>query len=183
MVSEEQAVTSHAEDAASMRTLYLKRMRNVPGAVAIIGTALKGVRGGLAATAWSSLSADPPSMLVCVNQSASAHDMIVGSGVFTINQLASSHDETVAIFSNRRGLQGDNRFLADEWMTGSTGAPVLTSAVTAFECRVVKHVIHETHSIFIGQVEAIFVHDADCDPVSYFDGALCMIARPTLGGV
>jgi flavin reductase (DIM6/NTAB) family NADH-FMN oxidoreductase RutF len=95
----------------ALREFFTHRMREVPGAVAIIATLNRGERRGLAATAWCSLSADPPTVVAFVNRTASAHDFIVESGLFSISQLGATHDEIIAIFSNQRGLQGDERFL------------------------------------------------------------------------
>lgn len=165
-------------ESEAFRSQFTTRMREVPGAVAIIATIHDGVRGGLAATAWCSLSADPPSMLVCVNRNASAHDSIAASGVFSINQLATAHDEIVAIFSNQRGLSGDARFLDGDWQAGSRGAPLLKQAVTAYECAVVGHLVYQTHSIFIGQVVDILVPPDKADPATFFQGALCGVSGP-----
>jgi flavin reductase len=165
---------------AEFRAQFLNRMREVPGAVAIIATAHEGVRGGLAATAWCSLSADPPTMLVCVNRSASAHDAIVASRLFSINQLATAHEEVIAIFSNQRGLQGADRFLPDQWQDGSRGAPLLQQAVTAYECAVVGRLVYETHSLFIGQVVDMLVPGEAADPAAFFKGALCGVAAPSV---
>jgi flavin reductase (DIM6/NTAB) family NADH-FMN oxidoreductase RutF len=157
---------------ARLRELFVQRMREVPGAVAIIATRHEGTRGGLAATAWCSLSADPPTVLVCVNRSASAHDAIVAARNFSVNQLATAHNETIAIFSAQRGLSGDARFLDGEWQEGKLGTPLLLSAVTAYECTVVGHLEYQTHSIFIGQVVEMLMSGKPSDPATYFRGAL-----------
>jgi flavin reductase (DIM6/NTAB) family NADH-FMN oxidoreductase RutF len=140
------------------RSAYLAAMRHVPGAVAIIAGEADGVKGGLAATAWTSVCADPPMMLVCVNQSASAHAILAQNTGFTINFLAANDEETAAIFSAQRGLSGHDRFLDHAWKTGQSGQPVLAAAQAAFECRLVERHVYGTHSVLIGQVEA--VHNA-----------------------
>jgi flavin reductase (DIM6/NTAB) family NADH-FMN oxidoreductase RutF len=168
-----QLVTAEAE---GFRAHFLNRMREVPGAVALIATVHEGKRGGLAATAWCSLSADPPTMLVCVNRNASAHDAIVASGLFSVNQLATVHEEIVAIFSNQRGLQGSDRFLEGDWQDGSRGTPLLRKAVTAYECAVVGRMVYETHSLFIGQVVDMIAPGEVADPAAFFKGALCGVA-------
>src|SRR4051794_2941294 len=87
----ERSMTHHhpvfAEEETVLRSNFVSAMRQVPGAVAIVATDLQGERGGLAVTAWCSLSADPPTVLVCVNKSASAHDLILSARKFSINQL------------------------------------------------------------------------------------------------
>ena len=160
-------------DGSALRPQFIGRMREVPGAVAIIATAENGEFRGLVATAWCSLSADPPSMLICVNKSASAHDAIVRVGIFSVNQLANGHDEMVEIFSNRRGLKDHARFIGSEWRVGETGAPLLEKAVTAYDCHVVSRLEHGTHSIFVGNVVGLHVSEGECVPLSYLGGKLC----------
>lgn len=157
-----------------LRPAFLGAMRLVPGAIAIIATAYEGVRGGLAATAWSSLSADPPTMLACVNRNASAHDLIGRAGAFSINLLDASHTETVAIFSAQRGLSGADRFLSDEWEQGALGQPLFREAVAAFECRLED--LHDTgsHSLLIGQVSELRTRP-DGRPLLYRDGAYAYV--------
>lgn len=151
------------------RTEFLASMRMVPGTVAIIATADGDDRTGMAATAWASLSADPPSLLVCVNQSASANELIVRSGRFSVNVVPVDDAEIVAIFSAQRGLTGRDRFQADRWTDGPFGLPLLEGAVAAYECRVAAHHIHRTHSVFFGEVEAM-VRRPDATALLHVEG-------------
>lgn len=118
----------------------------------MVATAHDGHRRGLVATSWCSVSVAPPSILVCVNQDASAHIAIRRAGLFSVNLLTTDHGEIMAIFAGLRGLRGEARFRHGDWRTGASGAPVLDDAVTSLECRLVEHYVHHSHSIFIGQV-------------------------------
>ena len=153
-----------------LRAAFLGAMRRVPGAVAIVATADGGVRKGLAATAWTSLTADPPTMLACVNQNASAHASMLRVGAFTINLLDREHTETVAIFSAQRGLNGDERFIEDAWIEGATGQPVLKDAVVSFECRLAGAHEQGTHTLLIGEVVDVRVRPGG-DALLYLDGS------------
>jgi flavin reductase len=158
-----------AQTAASLRDSFTRCMREVPGAIAIIASAHGGERRGMAATSWCSLSADPPSMLVCVNRTASPHDFIAKSGCFSINQLALDHGEIVSIFSGKRGLNGEQRFVHGEWCKGRGGMPLLGSAITSFECEVTEQHQYHTHSIFLGRV--IDLHNRlGAQPLVYHNG-------------
>lgn len=157
------------DEAQAHRSAYLMAMRQVPGAVAIVACDHKDARGGLAATAWTSVCADPPMMLVCVNQSASAHDMFKAERSFTINFLSADDTETVAIFSAQRGLSGSDRFLPEAWRAGKTGQPVLNDASAAFECTLVESHVYGTHSLLIGRVEAVHANP-DRAGLLYLDG-------------
>jgi flavin reductase len=140
------------------RAEFLLSMRNVPGAVAIIAVTDGTDKTGMAATAWDSLCADPPMLLVCVNQNASAHGLINRAQAFSVNVLAAHDRETVAIFSAQRDLSGADRFLDGCWSSGPGGQPMLENALAAFECELVGDHVHGTHSIFIGKIRAMKAH-------------------------
>ena len=156
-----------AEDA--VRARFLQQMRLVPGAVAIVATALGTRRTGLVATAWNSLCADPPMLLACINRRSSAHPIVADARAFSINLLAADHAETVAIFSARRGLDGADRFVPGAWTDGPGGQPLLNDAVAAFECELDDLHDYGTHSILIGRVGAMRSR-ADAPAMLYLDG-------------
>jgi len=156
------------EDYAT-RDAYFAAMRRVAGTVAIIATEHEGVRGGLAATAWCSLAADPPMMLACVNSGASAFSLLVASRRFSINALAAGQEEVVAIFSARRGLAGDARFQSEDWSTGHAGLPILKGALAMLECELVEMIPHATDGVMIGRVLSA-KSGADREPLLFLDG-------------
>lgn len=160
--------------ALAKRAKYTGQMRRVPGSVAIIAAQARGVRTGLAATAWTSLSADPPMLLVCVNRSASAHKVIHEAGAFSVNLLADDELETVAIFSAQRGLDGDARFLDGQWAMGPRSQPMLEKAPATFECVLLDSHDYGTHTIFIGQVDEMG-GTGRSNPLIYFDGAFAAL--------
>lgn len=139
------------------RAEFLGIMRDVPAPVSVIATRHEGRRAGLAATAWTALTADPPTILVCVNAAGSAHELIVASGRFSLNLLPVGMAEVAEIFGGRRGLTGEARFLPEHWHEGPGGLPILTGAVRALECRIVDRSVIGTHSTLAGEVFASVV--------------------------
>jgi len=129
----------------------------------------------MAATAWNSLCAEPPMLLVCVNRNASANEMIVSSGLFSVNLLSTNDVETVAIFSAQRGLSGAARFLNGQWDEGELGQPILKGAVAVFECELETKHSHGTHDIFIGRVLHM-TKAAGTEPLLYMNGGYYMPA-------
>src|SRR4051794_28196579 len=117
---------------------FKKAMRHLAGGVSIIATEHDGVRAGLAATAVCSVSADPPTILICINSGASAHALIRESGRFSVNLLASRHDDVARRFSGEGGIKGEERFAQGAWDTLVTGTPVFRSALASFDCRVAE---------------------------------------------
>lgn len=149
--------------------LYRNLMRHQAGGVALIATGRHGGRTGLAATAVCSLTDAPPTLLVCVNQTASAHDVIEDTGFFSVNLLCPSHKELVGVFSGQTGLKGEARFDDALWRTMVTGAPVLKDALASFDCEVVETKKVSTHTIYIGEVRDGVAND-DLGPLVYFRG-------------
>ncbi|MBN3725352.1 flavin reductase family protein [Burkholderia sp. Ac-20379] len=131
-------------------------MARFPGAVTAITTAESTVPLGFIATAVCSLSADPPSVIVCVNKSASAHDVILHQGFFAVNILASEHAQVVRQFGEKKGAE---RFAGIDWRMGETGAPLLTDARVALDCTLAKAHDGFSHTILVGVVQSILMPD------------------------
>jgi len=130
-------------------------MSRFPGAVTAITTLDGDAPVGLIATAVCSLSAEPPSLIACVNRSSSTHDIILRSGFFAVNVLSGELSNVLEQFSTRRGAE---RFDGLTWTAGVTGAPLLAGAHLAFDCEVAN--VHDgfSHSIIVGTVRAIEQH-------------------------
>lgn len=142
-------------------------MRRLGGAVTLITTMHDGVRHGLTASAVCSLSSDPPSLLVCVNKEASAHDPLGAAQVFAVNVLAHEQTDLAMLFSSSKMIE--QRFASGSWVTGATGAPLLEGALVSFDCVVEQHVSKSTHTIFIGEVKEVRL-GADPQALLYLDG-------------
>ena len=149
---------------------YRDLMRHQAGAVTLISTGLHGNRTGLIATAVCSLTDSPPTLLICVNESASAHDLIAETGSFCVNLLCPSHKELVDVFTGKTGLAGEARFDDQLWQTLETGAPVLKDALATFDCAVADTKRVSTHTIYIGEVQGGAARAKE-EPLVYFRGA------------
>lgn len=144
-------------------------MRHLASGVSLVTTkGLDGRRQGMLATAVSSVTADPPTILVCVNRTATMHNDLLESRNFCVNFLGHGHLELSRRFSSSEARE--SRFDADGWMTLSTGAPVLDGALSALDCRLESAVEVGSHSVIFGKVIAIKVAPAAADrPLLYFD--------------
>ncbi|MEO6387247.1 MAG: flavin reductase family protein [Croceibacterium sp.] len=143
---------------------FRSAMRHVAATVYAVTTGHGGDRYGILATAVSSLSFDPPSLLVCVNRSASLHAPLASAEVFCVNVLGIGNRDVAERFANGRG---EDRFSVGEWQE-LHGVPVLANAQSSFVCR--RAHCHEfgTHSIFIGELIAAN-HREDAAPLTYYD--------------
>lgn len=153
-------------------------MRSLAGAVNIITTAHAGHRYGMTATAVCSASADPPTVLICVNKLATTHGAVLKSKVFCANVLRADDWELSTSFSGAQ--TGEGRFKAGAWTKLTTGSPVLIDALVSFDCRVVNKIAHGTHTIFLGQVEQVLLGKKG-KPLLYSEGQYAKLASLTLG--
>jgi len=123
-------------------------------------------RHGMTASAVCSITDSPPTLLVCVNRENRSHDIFNGNGNLCVNVLAGRHQDLSSAFAGRDNL---DRFAAGNWITLATGAPVLSDAVVAFDCRVVERRVVGTHSVFYARVEATHLGKAAAESLIWFD--------------
>ncbi len=150
---------------------FRKAMRRLAATVTLISTTdASGRRHGMAATAVNSVTMDPPTLLICVNQTASLHAPLIEQGRFCINVLMPSHHELVGHFSGQK--TGEDRFESGDWRFEEAGGlPYLHGAQCNLFCGVVSVTPVGTHSVIIAAVETVHVHD-DVMPLIYADGRL-----------
>lgn len=142
-------------------------LRRFAKAVMVITCEHEGTRYAMSATAVSELSLDPPSMLICVNQSANIHAPLAAGAYFAINMLHAGQEQ---IASNCGGvLRGEERFDEGDWQKSTQGPPILNDAQAYFVCNQAKRIDHGTHSIFIGEVISAYSGDG-ISPLVYVNG-------------
>ncbi|SMF89847.1 flavin reductase [Azospirillum oryzae] len=133
----------------------VSRFRNgmsmLTGAVNIVTTAGPGGRAGFTATAVCSVTDQPPTLLVCLNQSSFVHRAFTTNGVLCVNPLCGGQQSLSEVFSNR-GLSADERFAHADWTSLETGSPALAGALVNFDCRIVDTHTVGTHSVLYCQV-------------------------------
>ena len=135
--------------------LFREAMSRLGAAVHVITTAGPGGKTGATATAVCSVSDTPPTLLVCINRRSQTNPVVVENGVFCVNTLGAGGAEIADIFAGRTGVKGTDRFATGEWTVLTTGSPVLTSAVIAFDCRIVEVRSVASHNVFFGAVETV----------------------------
>lgn len=150
--------------------LFKAGMRRLAGHVCVITTAAAdGTRNGLTATAVSSVTVSPPTLLCCINRSASAFETVKETRRFVVNVMAETEREIAARFAG--GDSGEARFGFGNWLTLTTGAPVLATALVAFDCRVSDIAEVGSHGVFFGEVQALHISEGGARPLLYLQGA------------
>jgi|EndMetStandDraft_8_1072994.scaffolds.fasta_scaffold55896_3 flavin reductase len=134
---------------------FREAMSRYGAAVHVITTDGSAGKGGFTATAVCSVSDDPPTLLVCVNRKSQNGQILIANGVFCVNTLGAEHEALSNIFAGRTGAAAPDRFNTGAWGTLATGAPVLTTAITACDCRVSEINAVGSHNVIFGVVEAV----------------------------
>jgi flavin reductase (DIM6/NTAB) family NADH-FMN oxidoreductase RutF len=137
---------------------FVQAMGQHVASVCVITTQHCDERYGLTATAVSSVCADPPRLLVCVNKSGQTHHKIVASGHFGVNVLGEEQEKVGQAFAGMLGRDFD-RFSIGDWHKLETGSPILKGAASAFDCRITETIDQFSHSIFIGEVVATAINN------------------------
>ncbi len=120
---------------------------------------------GLTVNSFTSVSLDPPLLLVCVHKLSAAADVLTSASHFAINVLQREQQPASITFSTRV----EDRFGTMAWSCGEAGAPILRDSLGVFECE--RFAVYDggDHKILVGQVvKASF--DASLDPLLYFRG-------------
>jgi flavin reductase (DIM6/NTAB) family NADH-FMN oxidoreductase RutF len=103
-------------------------------------------------TSVSSLSVDPPTLVVSINRESSSWPLLQRHGSFGVNILTSDQLEIAERFTGKGGLKGAARFAGAQWMTRASGVPLLVGALAAIDCEVEHIVERHSHAIAIGRV-------------------------------
>lgn len=152
-------VRAHIEwqqsDTAQLEHRFRKVMRHLAATVSIITARQQGEPFGMLATAVTSLTMDPPAILICVNRSASIANPIKQTGQFCVNFLSSRHEGLLNVFSGAK--KGGERFEHGHWNLTAGSLPSLRDALGTLICEVAGSMDYGTHTIFIGRV----LHAAD----------------------
>jgi flavin reductase len=134
---------------------FREGMSRVASAVNIVTTDGPAGLAGFTATAVTSVSDHPPTMLVCLNRSAQSRDRLIANGVFCVNTLPAGFEDLANVFAGRTGVHLDERFHAGRWGTLVTGAPWLEAAAAAFDCRLTEVKDVATHHVLFGEVVGV----------------------------
>jgi len=131
-------------------------MRHLVSGVSLVTHGEGRAKTGMTATSVVSLSSEPPTLLVCVNRSASLYRGLKPGEGFGISVLSADQSEAADVFAGRTGLQGEDRFRHGRWVTTRGGVELLAGALAAFDCEVEETIERHTHAIVVGRVRQAF---------------------------
>lgn len=140
--------------------------RRFPTGVTVVTTTVDGTPYGLAVNAFSSVSMDPPMVLVCVKSTSQTHPHLEISDHIGINILANDQEWIAQAFAS----SGGDKFAGISWHSSLTGAPLLDGAAAAFEVKIDQRIPAGSHTIFLGEVVAVEA-EGERQPLLYLGGA------------
>lgn len=149
--------------------LFRAAMRRLAASVSIVvACGEEGPPTGMAATSITSLTVDPPAVLVCVNRTASLHALLVPTAPLSINLLSRHQQDVSAAFGG--GVPRERRFEIGKWRDNGYGLPMLEDAQANLRCVIDAMLAYGTHSIVIARVLDVSVSE-QVAPLIYQDGS------------
>ncbi len=145
---------------------FITAMRGIASTVTVVTTDGAAGRHGCTVSAFSSVSADPPSVLICLNTANRITPIVMENKVFTVNILPDDADDIAARFAGAHDAEIPDRFAGIE--LAERRQPGLACAV-ALDCVVSQTMTAGSHEIIVGNVTAI--HGNARLPLAYYDGA------------
>jgi flavin reductase (DIM6/NTAB) family NADH-FMN oxidoreductase RutF len=124
----------------------------------------QGTPHGLTVSSFTSVSLDPPLILICLGHKVTSIDVFRKASDFAINILAEDQREIAARFARK----GQDRFDGLEWRLGESGAPLLAGVLAEIECALRRRVPAGDHDILIGEMWSMRVHRGE--PLAYYAG-------------
>ncbi len=140
--------------------------------VAIVTTRHGNDAHGTTISAVSSVSLQPPLILICVDRASDIHDLIRASGVFAVNMLHGGQRD-LAVALSQKGtpeLLAAHRLESLPYRIADTGAPLLTEHLAWVECLLETEIEAGDHTIYVGRVAGAGVRQVDDGPLLHYQG-------------
>nr|WP_243665895.1 flavin reductase family protein [Vulcanisaeta sp. JCM 16159] len=129
--------------------LFKAIMRNYPTGVAIVTTVYDNEYYGLTVNSFTSLSLDPPLVLIAIDKKLTSHEAINKSNVYAVNILPDDMKDLAIRFAT---APREERFRGLKIKTAKTGSPIIEGAIAYLDCKVAAKYPGGDHTIFIGEV-------------------------------
>jgi flavin reductase (DIM6/NTAB) family NADH-FMN oxidoreductase RutF len=155
---------------------FRSAMRHLVGAVSVITVGRGDNVSGMTVTSVSSLSLDPPTLIVSVNRVSSSWPLLREHGMFGVNILHAAQVDIADRFSGKNGLRGAERFACANWFVRPSGVRLLASALVSIECEAEDIIERHSHAIVIGRVQHVVLSSRE-GALAYWHGDYVAIDR------
>lgn len=160
--------------------MYKAAMRRFAGGVTIVTSRGKdGALVGMTATAVCSLSADPPTLLVCANRTGSFATNISIATPFCVHLLDAEQVEVARQCAGMGSRKGEDRFRGEGWGLNEAGVPAFTDALARFDCVASSLLPISSHLLTIGHVTSVHLAEKYDAALAYVDGSFVPVSRAT----
>ncbi len=122
---------------------------------------------GMTVSAFSSVSANPPQILVCLNKNADTVNGIDESQYLAVNVLRADQQQVSNQFAG--GASQEERFENTPYISSANGMPLLNDSIVSLDCKVIEKVSAGSHWVFIGEVQDSICREGE--PLLYFSGS------------
>ncbi len=150
-------------------TLDSKEQRRILGkfatGVTVASTKIGDETWGMTANAVTSLSLDPPLVILCIQKEGQSHAKFEEGGCFALNILSAEQQD----ISDRFAFKGPKDFSGLETSTAETGAPILKDALGWVDCKLKEILPGGDHDVFVGEIVAGGAGEGGA-PLLYFSG-------------
>jgi flavin reductase (DIM6/NTAB) family NADH-FMN oxidoreductase RutF len=161
------SIATSDRSTAEIESMFRKALRAFPASVCIATAFDEGRPVGMTMTSVTSVSMDPPALLICVHRAAALQRALSHGSLFCVNLLNDENQEIATAFAG--GKSHSDRFEVGTWRIGGSEAPWLVNARANLFCRVATALVYGTHMIFVG--DAIDVRVQPGSPtLLYADG-------------
>ncbi len=130
-----------------------------------------GLPFGLTANAFTSLSLDPPLVLICVDKTAQCYSCFEDSKAFAVNILSEEQED----LSRRFATKGIQKFTGIQWRTSESGIPLIDGTIASIECRIVQSYEGGDHTIYVGEIVRASI--SGDRPLIFFKGKYQRLAK------
>ncbi|MEO7102105.1 MAG: flavin reductase family protein [Gemmatimonadaceae bacterium] len=141
------------------------------GVTVVTVTDEAGADHGMTVSAFASVSLEPPLILVCIDRTASMHDVVTNAEYFAVNILAATQESLARRFADT----GAQKFEGVGYSRGETGAPILNDVLAHIECKRVSSTETGDHALIIAETIAASVRDVR--PLLYYRGGFAQLER------
>jgi flavin reductase (DIM6/NTAB) family NADH-FMN oxidoreductase RutF len=144
------------------------------GVTVVTARAADGSPVGITVNSFTSVSLDPPLILVCVDKRSGSFAVLAEGARCAVHVLRRDQNDVSSRFATR--MPGSEKRAEVPWRESTHGVPILRSCVTLFECTVVASHPAGDHAVVVGRVERVDVRDAD-EPLGFYRGEYVTVAR------
>lgn len=140
------------------RSAFLDAMSHIAASVHLVTTDGRSGAGGITVSSMTSVSADPPTILICIHHASAMAQLIPNNARFVVNTLPDEAHDLSDAFAGRIEHEAVN-FSSDLWQRTTQGLPALNTAIVRLECELIKHDRVSSHEIFYGLVNHVYSRD------------------------